>query len=70
MRSSWLYLATRSVRLALPVVVVGLVMTVFSTLWDGVKRNRRERFRDMEEQLTEHTPERSYVATPLSGLDD
>jgi hypothetical protein len=58
------------VRMALPVVVVGVLMSVLSTLWENIKKNRRERFREMEEQFTEHPRERSYIPTPLSGLDD
>ena len=58
------------VRLALPVVAVGVLTTLLSTFWGSVKRNRRERLREIEEELTEHSPERAYVASQLGGLDD
>jgi len=58
------------VRLALPVVVVGLVVTVISVFWENLKKNRRERLEEVREQYTEHTPERTYLASQLSGSDD
>lgn len=58
------------VRLALPVVVVGLIVTLISTLWENVKKSRRARLEEMEERLTEATHQRRYLASDLAGSDD
>ena len=58
------------VRLALPAVVAGIVLTLISMFWESVKRNRRERLQEMEERLTEHPADRGYLAGDIAGADD
>lgn len=58
------------VRLALPVVVVGFVVTLLSILWENLKKNRRERLQESQDRFTEPTPERTYLASELTGSDD
>lgn len=58
------------VRLALPVVVAGLVVTLLSAFWEKLKKNRRERLEEVQERFAEHTPDRTYLASQLAGSDD
>jgi|GEM_PF-2117381 len=58
------------VRVAIPLVVAGILLMLASMFWEAAKRSRREQIEGARDRITEYPVEREFVAQQLIGSND
>ena len=58
------------VRMAIPLVAAGVLLTLSSMLWESMRRGREERVEETEERITEFQAEPEFLTQQLIGSND